>query len=73
MKPNTPATTDCAVFVRWKYSRFIVTTTYKFVVIAEDPITTTDLITTVYFKNHIRAVTSNVTYSSAYFEYIDFS
>lgn len=52
---------------------FIVTTTYKFVAIAEDPITTTHLITTVYFKNHIRAVTSNVRYSSDYFEYIDFS
>lgn len=52
---------------------FIVTTTYKFVVIAEDPITTTHLITAVYFKNHIRAVTSNVRYSFAYFECIDFS
>lgn len=67
MKPITPTTTDCAVFVGWKYSMFIVTTTYEFVVIAEDPITTTDLIPTVYFKNHIRAVTSNVRYSSAYF------
>lgn len=73
MKPNTPATTDCAVFVRWKYGMYIVTTTYKFVVIAEDPIATTDLITTVYFKTHTTAVTSNVRYSSAYFKYIDFS
>lgn len=51
---------------------FIVTTTYKFVVIAEDPITTTDLITNVYLKTHIRAVSSNLSYSSAYFEYIGF-
>lgn len=48
-------------------------TTYIFVVIAEYPITTTDLNTTVYFKNHIRTVTSNVRYSPTNFEYVDFS